>query len=95
MAFLIVIRHMNRFLLYSSKYIFISALFLTSVISDAQTDREVGTGLDPIVTVGVQFNTILRVIYFGQEPQPEIPGTLLSISSLRMDIHLVHWQSCV
>jgi hypothetical protein len=49
---------MNRFLLYSSKYIFISALFLTSVISDAQTDREVGTGLDPIVTVGVQFNTI-------------------------------------
>lgn len=49
---------MNRFLFFNSKYILISSLFLGSVFSHAQTDREVGTGLDPIVTVGVQFNTI-------------------------------------
>lgn len=49
---------MNRYLFSFSKYILISIFLLGSPLSKAQTDREVGTGLDPIVTVGVQFNTI-------------------------------------
>lgn len=58
MTVLIVIPLMNRHLNFFRNCFCIGLFLSIPVISDAQTDRDVGTGLDPIVTVGIQFNTI-------------------------------------
>lgn len=49
---------MNRHLNFFRNCIFIAILLFEPVFSNAQANRDVGTGLDPIVTVGIQFNTI-------------------------------------